>query len=71
VVSPSPELAISLSSDTLSAGEVVTLTVTHDGTPGTASFSLDVNGDGGGYQDSISLYLLVGGERLYLPVVAR
>jgi len=71
VVNPSPTLNISLSNSTLSGSEAATLAATHDGTPGTQSFILMVNGDGGGFQQSLSLYLLVGGERLCLPLVFR
>ncbi|MBN1812058.1 MAG: right-handed parallel beta-helix repeat-containing protein [Anaerolineae bacterium] len=72
---PSPPLGLSyaLSSDVVTSGSAVTLTVTHDGSPvGLGAWhTISITGDGGGFIRTTDVRLLVGGERVYLPVVFK
>jgi hypothetical protein len=65
----SSDLIVTLSADTLQPGGTVTLTVTHTGTGVDRWYIIPVNGSGGGFTGQVSVRLLVGGLRLYLPVV--
>ncbi len=71
VVDPQSGLTATLSSATLSPTEPVTLTVAHDGTPGTHVFTLTISAAGGGFSGSAQVNLLVGGEAIFLPVISR
>ncbi|MFZ6028746.1 MAG: right-handed parallel beta-helix repeat-containing protein [Chloroflexota bacterium] len=71
VAGPSSHLTVTLSSDTLVPGGSVTLHASHDGTPETRACTLQVNANGGGFSQNVALQLLIGGERIYLPVVSR
>jgi hypothetical protein len=68
---PSPSLDITLSSPILTASTPVTLTVTHDGTPETQGYTLTITGTGGGFIRTAQIGLLVGGTRVYLPVLRK
>ena len=74
VASPAPELTVTIAPTVLAAGETATLTVTdaHTGTlelsPG---YIITVNGVGGGFTQTGNVWLLVGGARIYLPLVTR
>jgi hypothetical protein len=68
---PSPSLDITLSSLMLTASTPVTLTVTHDGTAGTQIYTLTITGTGGGFIRTAQVELLVGGTRVYLPVLRK
>ena len=68
---PSPSLEITLSSPILTASTPVTLTVTHDGTGGTQMYTLTITGTGAGFIRTAQVGLLVGGTRVYLPVLRR
>ncbi len=72
--SPSPDLALNLSPETLTGAETAALTVqdTH-GESGLSGvwYELPVSGVGGGFRHNLILKLLIGGERQYLPVVYR
>jgi hypothetical protein len=73
-LSPSPAgLSHALNDDVISPGEVVTLTVTHDGSVAgrDAWHTLAITGMGGGFVRGVSVDLLVGGARVYLPAVFR
>ncbi len=73
LASPPAGLSTSLSSDVIAAGDVVTLTITHDGTStGVGTWhTLPITGAGGGFTRKTEVDLLVSGERLYLPLVLR
>jgi hypothetical protein len=71
VIDPSPGLSTTLSTQILAPMQPVTLTVTHDGTPGTQVYTLSLTGIGGGFTQSTEVTLLVGGTRLYLPILHR
>ncbi len=62
-----------LSSDVIAPNEIVTLTVTHDGSvSGQGTWSaFTVQGASNGFTDTVEVALLVGGERVYLPLVLR
>ena len=70
--SPSPGLALTLSPAAIAPGAVATLTLTdaHAGTllPG-LWYSVPITGTGGGVTQTTSVGLLVGGTRVWLPVV--
>jgi hypothetical protein len=68
---PTPHLTATLHTATLSPGAPVTLTVQHDGSPGTQVYHLTIAGEGAGFEDSLTVELLVGGEVVYLPVIRR
>jgi hypothetical protein len=74
LVSPSPYLTVTLSAAAIAPGAAVTLTVTdgHSGplVPG-LWYSLPITGSGGGFTQTISVRLLVGGGRVYLPLVLK
>lgn len=67
----SPDLTASLSDTSLQPGQAVTLTVTHTGGGTVSFFTIPVNASGSGFSSTVTLELLVGGERLWLPVVGR
>jgi hypothetical protein len=71
VINPSPSLSTTLSTQTLTPLQPVTLTVTHDGTLGTQVYVLSITGMGAGFTQSSEVTLLVGGTRLYLPIINR
>jgi hypothetical protein len=72
VASPSPSLTVALSSATLAPLSLVTLTVAHSGLPvDGAWYTVPVTGVGGGFAQTASVRLLVGGARIYLPVIHR
>jgi hypothetical protein len=66
-------LSHTLSSDTITPGTAVTLTVTHDGsTTGLDTWqTLQITGEGGGFTLPETVELLVGGTRVALPVVLK
>jgi hypothetical protein len=73
--SPSSDLDVALGSTLVALGEVVTLTLTdtHTGPvlmPG-LWYSVPITGTGGGFRQTASVALLVGGTRVHLPLVAR
>ncbi|MBL7063149.1 MAG: right-handed parallel beta-helix repeat-containing protein [Anaerolineae bacterium] len=73
--SPSPSLTLSLAPTALdSAGQgTLTLTDTHPGPtllPG-LWYTIPITGTGGGVTRTVSVGLLVGGARVYLPVILR
>jgi hypothetical protein len=68
---PSPDLDISLSSPALTTTAPVTLTVTHNGEGGTQLYQLTITAAGGGFTRSAQASLLVGGTRVYLPVLQK
>ncbi|HOT91644.1 MAG TPA: hypothetical protein PLJ78_04880 [Anaerolineae bacterium] len=74
VISPSPELTLAVAPAVITAGSVATLTVTdtHTGTlaPG-LWYTIPITGVGGGFTQTASVRLLVGGARVYLPVTLR
>jgi hypothetical protein len=67
------EFAHTLSADVVTPGAVVTLTVTHDGSPTGQGVwqTIQITGEGGGFTLPSSVDLLVGGTRAYLPLVSR
>jgi len=70
-LSPAPAgLSPILNRDVLAPGGVVTLTVTHDGSPAgqNAWYTFTITGTGGGFTRSADVSVLVGGSRIYLPV---
>jgi hypothetical protein len=73
--SPSPDVILSLTPTTVDPPGQATLTLTdmHSGPellPG-LWYSVSINGTGGGSTQTTSVSLLVGGARVYLPLVAR
>ena len=74
VASPAPELMATIGPTMLAAGETATLTVTdtHTGTLEIGlGYAITVTGAGGGFMQTTGVRLLVGGARLYLPLVTR
>ena len=71
VINPSPSLTVSLSSQVLTPATPVTFTVTHDGTPGTQVYTLSITGTSGGFTRTAQVALLVGGTRVYLPILRK
>jgi hypothetical protein len=72
VASPSPGLTVALGSATLALSSSVTLTVAHGGSPvNRVWYTVPITGVGGGFTQTASVRLLVGGARVYLPVVYR
>ena len=74
VAAPAPELIVTLAPTALAAGETATLTVTdtHTGTLELGlGYMITVTGVGGGFTQTTGVRLLVGGARLYLPLVMR
>jgi hypothetical protein len=71
--SPPPGLSYTLSSDVVAPGEVVILTVAHDGSPAGqgAWHTIPITGTGGGFVQTADVAVLVGGARVYLPLVKR
>ena len=71
--SPPAGLAYTLSSDVVTPGSAVTLTVVHDGSQAglNAWHTISITGDGGGFTQMADVGLLVGGQRVYLPIVFR
>jgi hypothetical protein len=71
---PSPPAGLSYdpSSSVLAAALPVTLTVTHDGSPqGQGEWlTVSITGTGGGFVQSAEVLLLVGGYRVYFPLVS-
>ena len=74
IASPSPSLLVTLNPLTLAVGDNATLTVTsaHSGTlvPG-LWYTIPITGTGGGFVRTANVGLLVGGARVYLPLVLR
>lgn len=75
VASPSPSLTATLDSTSLVPGGIVTLTLAdrHAGTtflPG-LWYAVPITGVGGGFTQTTNVRLLVGGARVYLPVMYR
>ena len=73
--SPSPSLTLQLAPTTLSPSARATLTVT-DGHSGTSLlpglwYTIPITATGGGVTQSTSVGLLVGGARVWLPVVLK
>ena len=72
--SPSPSLALTLSPAAIAPGAVAALTLAdaHAGTllPG-LWYSVAITGTGGGVTQTTSVGLLVGGTRVWLPVILR
>jgi hypothetical protein len=70
---PPPGLSYALSSGVLTPGSIVTLTVTHDGSPAGQGVwhTISVTGDGGEFTRTTDVSVLVGGARVYLPLVSR
>jgi hypothetical protein len=73
VASPSPLLDVSLSSPILAAGEVVTLTATDSHVepeilPALA-YRVPITAAGGGFTETTSIRLFVGGSWVYLPLI--
>jgi hypothetical protein len=70
---PPPGLSCAPSSDTLAPGAPVTLTVTHDGSAaGVGTWqTISIVGDGGGFTRAVEVRVLVGGQRVYLPIVLK
>jgi hypothetical protein len=73
--SPSSNLTLNLNSKLLTSGGIVTLTLTdkHTGVrlmPG-VWYTIPVTGTGGGFVETRQVGLLVGGARVYLPLVDR
>lgn len=71
VDAPPAHLAAALSSTTLTPGGTVTLTVTQDGTPDARWYSLAITAQGGGFTREAEVQLLVGGERIFLPLARK
>ncbi len=73
VASPSPSLTVTLNSTNLVPGSLVTLTVSHDGslTGQNTWHTIPITSTGGGFTRTASVRLLVGGARVYLPVVYK
>jgi hypothetical protein len=71
VVSPSPHLTVTLSSSTLTPSGSITLTAQQDGNLETQVYTIHVNSSGGGFSQDTPLQLLVGGVRVYLPLIRR
>lgn len=74
VASPAPALTVSIAPTVLAAGETATLTVkdVHTGTFELGlGYVITVTGVGGGVTQTTDVRLLVGGARLYLPLVMR
>jgi len=72
---PSPDLTLQLAPATLSPSARATLTVT-DGHSGTSLlpglwYTIPITATGGGVAQSTSVGLLVGGARLWLPIMLR
>ena len=71
-VSPSPsKLLVGLSAATLALSETATLTVTQHGVAESQGYTLQVTSSGGGFNSQATVWLLVGGARIYLPLVQR
>jgi hypothetical protein len=72
--SPSPGLALELSTWSLSGTGSVSLMVSHVD-PGAAQpgrwYTIEVSSSGGGFTYSLNLLLLIDGERIFLPVIRR
>ncbi|MEN6409565.1 MAG: right-handed parallel beta-helix repeat-containing protein [Anaerolineaceae bacterium] len=73
---PDPaHLVISLEPTTITAATPAVLTITDTHTESTLIpglwYSITIGGDGAGFTSTTILHLLVGGVRLYLPVIAR
>jgi hypothetical protein len=76
VTSPSPFLDINLSSPTLTADEVVTLTITNSHIasiilPPPPVCTVTITATGGGFSDTTSVRLFVGGIRVYQTITFR
>ncbi|HDQ70520.1 MAG TPA: hypothetical protein ENN19_00285 [Chloroflexi bacterium] len=75
VTMPSPYLNAALSAPAIVPGEALTLTLndTHTGTsllPGLV-YTIPITGTGNGYGQHANVRLLVGGARVYLPLIVR
>ena len=72
--SPSPSVTLALSPVAIAPGAVATLTLT-DAHAGTLLlglwYTIPITGTGGGVTQTTSVGLLVGGTRVWLPVVLR
>jgi hypothetical protein len=71
--SPPAGLTYTPSSGVIAPGSTVTFTVTHNGSSAglDAWHTISITGDGGDFTQMADVSLLVGGERIYLPVVFR
>lgn len=73
--SPSSNLLVSLDSNVVTPTSPGTLTVTDIQTDQSISpglwFTIEIDGEGAGFQDETQVYLLVNGERIYFPTVMR
>ena len=72
--SPSPYLSIDIAPTDIAGAEVALLTVTdnHSGAlPLGEWFQITVSGEGNGFRNTTELGLLVGGTRLFFPVVGK
>jgi hypothetical protein len=73
--SPSPSLTLALNSVVLASDAVVTLTVTdtHAGSALVSGlrYNVPITGAGGGFAQATSVDLLVGGRRVFLPVIIK
>ena len=71
---PSPKLELSLSSGSITGGQIVTLTVSETKKEILSIgewYSIPVTGVEGDYASGVNLGLLIGGTRTYLPVIGR
>jgi hypothetical protein len=73
VGSPSPSLTIGLSGSITSVPGSIALTVTDTHPVGSPAiwYSIPITATGGGVTHVINAGLLIGGERVYLPVVRK
>jgi hypothetical protein len=71
--SPPAGLSYTLSSNVITPGAAITLTVSHDGSPAGQDMwhTVPITGTGGGFVQTASVRLLVGGARVYLPLTLR
>ncbi len=74
LASPSLDLTVTPGSAVLSGTQIVTVTVTdqHTNTLGTGLiYAIPITATGGGFTQTLDLRLIVGGSRLYLPLVRK
>ena len=71
VLSTHPDLNLSLTPGTITGSQEAVLTVTDLTSAPGELHTIQVQGTGGGFADTIELVLLVGGDRLYLPGIFR
>lgn len=70
---PPAGLSYAPSSNVVTPGAAITLTVSHDGSPAGQDMwhTIPITGTGGGFVQTASARLLVGGARVYLPLTLR